>query len=48
MSQNNTIHKIVFTPKKYTLTNSVFSKFLVTLSGETITTLTGKKIKTNG
>lgn len=48
MATNNTIHKIIFTPRKYTVPNGTFGKFLTTISGNNITTLSGKKIKTNG
>jgi len=48
MAENNTIHKIRFTPRKFFVPNGFFGKYLVTLTGNKLTTLTGKNIKTNG
>jgi len=48
MAQNNVIHRIRFTPRKYAVASGFFGKYIKLLSGNNLTTLTGKKLKTNG
>jgi hypothetical protein len=47
MAQDNEIHSLRFTPRKYKMPNFK-GKYLITLTGKRITTLSGKNIKTNG